>query len=275
MNQVVEVGTPVTHKGDESGLAPTTEVKPRLDIQEEEIPFTTVTRENPLLLKGKTQVITKGVNGHRSNFYSVSTVDGKEVKTLVNSVVAQEAVTQIVEVGTMVTHKGDESGLAPTTEVKSRLDAQEEEIPFTTVTRENPLLLKGKTQVITKGVNGHRSNFYSVSTSADGKEVKTLVNSVVVQEAVTQIVEVGTMVTHVGGENGQAAIAEEKPKLEIPSQPTPSTAPAEESKALPQGPAPMATEKKLPATGTQGSEWLMATGLMAALTAYGLSKKKD
>ena len=275
VNQVVEVGTPVTHKGDESGLAPTTEVKPRLDIQEEEIPFTTVTRENPLLLKGKTQVITKGVNGHRSNFYSVSTVDGKEVKTLVNSVVAQEAVTQIVEVGTMVTHKGDESGLAPTTEVKSRLDAQEEEIPFTTVTRENPLLLKGKTQVITKGVNGHRSNFYSVSTSADGKEVKTLVNSVVVQEAVTQIVEVGTMVTHVGGENGQAAIAEEKPKLEIPSQPTPSTAPAEESKALPQGPAPMATEKKLPATGTQGSEWLMATGLMAALTAYGLSKKKD
>ena len=274
VTQIVEVGTLVTHKGDESGLAPTTEVKPRLDIQEEEIPFTTVTRENPLLLKGKTQVITTGVNGHRSNFYSVSTVDGKEVKTLVNSVVAQETVTQIVEVGTMVTHVGDEHDLAPVAETKPRLDIQEEEIPFTTVTRENPLLLKGKTQVITKGVNGRRTNFYSVST-VDGKEVKTLVNSVVAQEAVTQIVEVGTMVTHVGGENGQAAIAEEKPKLEIPSQPTPSTAPAEESKALPQGPAPMATEKKLPATGTQGSEWLMATGLMAALTAYGLSKKKD
>ncbi|MQQ02928.1 LPXTG cell wall anchor domain-containing protein [Streptococcus mitis] len=174
----------------------------------------------------------------------------------------------------MVTHVGDEHDLAPVAETKPRLDIQEEEIPFTTVTRENPLLLKGKTQVITKGVNGRRTNFYSVST-VDGKEVKTLVNSVVAQEAVTQIVEVGTMVTHVGGENGQAAIAEEKPKLEIPSQPTPSTAPAEESKALPQGPAPMATEKKLPATGTQGSEWLMATGLMAALTAYGLSKKKD
>ena len=186
VNQVVEVGTPVTHKGDESGLAPTTEVKPRLDVQEEEIPFTTVTRENPLLLKGKTQVITKGVNGHRSNFYSVSTVDGKEVKTLVDSVVAKEAVTQIVEVGTMVTHVGDEHDLAPVAETKPRLDIQEEEIPFTTVTRENPLLLKGKTQVITKGVNGRRTNFYSVST-VDGKEVKTLVNSVVAQEAVTQI----------------------------------------------------------------------------------------
>ena len=275
VNQVVEVGAPVTHKGDESGLAPTTEVKPRLDVQEEEIPFTTVTRENPLLLKGKTQVLTKGVNGHRSNFYSVSTVDGKEVKTLVNSVVAQEAVTQIVEVGTLVTHKGDESGLAPTTEVKPRLDVQEEEIPFTTVTRENPLLLKGKTQVITKGVNGHRSNFYSVSTSADGKEVKTLVNSVVAQEAVTQIVEVGTMVTHVGDENGQAAIAEEKPKLEIPSQPAPATAPAEENKALPQGPAPVATEKKLPETGSHDSAGLVVAGLMATLAAYGLTKRKE
>ena len=274
VNQVVEVGAPVTHKGDESGLAPTTEVKPRLDIQEEEIPFTTVTRENPLLLKGKTQVITKGVNGRRTNFYSVSTVDDKEVKTLVDSLVTKEAVTQIVEVGTLVTHVGDEHDLAPVAETKPRLDIQEEEIPFTTVTRENPLLLKGKTQVIAKGVNGHRTNFYSVST-VDGKEVKTLVNSVVAQEAVTQIVEVGTMVTHVGDENGQAAIAEEKPKLEIPSQPAPSTAPAEESKALPQGPAPMATEKKLPATGTHDSAGLVVAGLMATLAAYGITKRKE
>ena len=275
VNQVVEVGAPVTHKGDESGLAPTTEVKPRLDVQEEEIPFTTVTRENPLLLKGKTQVITKGVNGHRSNFYSVSTVDGKEVKTLVDSLVTKEAVTQIVEVGTMVTHVGDEHDLAPVAETKPRLDIQEEEIPFTTVTRENPLLLKGKTQVLTKGVNGRRTNFYSVSTSADGKEVKTLVNSVVAQEAVTQIVEVGTMVTHVGDENGQAAIAEEKPKLEIPSQPAPATAPAEESKVLPQGPAPVATEKKLPETGSHDSAGLAVAGLMASLAAYGLTKRKE
>ena len=275
VNQVVEVGAPVTHKGDESGLAPTTEVKSRLDVQEEEIPFTTVTRENPLLLKGKTQVITKGVNGHHSNFYSVSTVDGKEVKTLVDSLVTKEAVTQIVEVGTLVTHVGDEHDLAPVAETKPRLDIQEEEIPFTTVTRENPLLLKGKAQVITKGVNGRRTNFYSVSTSADGKEVKALVNSVVAQEAVTQIVEVGTMVTHVGDENGQAAIAEEKPKLEIPSQPAPSTAPAEESKALPQGPAPVATEKKLPETGSHDSAGLVVAGLMASLAAYGLTKRKE
>ena len=39
--------------------------------------------------------------------------------------------------------------------------------------------------------------------------------------------------------------------------------------------APSAKEYKLPETGSQGSEWLIATGLMTALTAYGLSKKKD
>jgi len=97
-----------------------------------------------------------------------------------------------------------------------------------------------------------------VSTAADGSEVKTLVTSVVAQEPVTQIIEIGTPVTHVGDEKGLAPVAEEKPKLEIPNVP-----------------APVAKENKLPETGSQGSEWLIATGLMAALTAYGLSKKKD
>lgn len=49
----------------------------------------------------------------------------------------------------------------------------------------------------------------------------------------------------------------------------------EENKEAAQVEAPSAKENKLPETGSQGSEWLIATGLMAALTAYGLSKKKD
>ena len=243
VTQVVEIGAPITHKGDESGLAPAAEAKPRLDIQEEEIPFTTVTRENPLLLKGKTQVVTKGANGRRSHYYSVSTsADGKEVKTLVDSLVTQEAVTQVIEVGTLVTHVGDEHGLAPAAETKPRLDIQEEEIPFTTVTRENPQLPKGQTQVVTKGANGHRTAFYSVNTTADGKEERTLVNSVVTQEAVTQVVEVGTAV-------------------EKTEQTAPTTAKAD--------------EKQLPATGSQDSAGLVAAGLMATLAAYGLTKRKD
>ena len=243
VTQVVEIGAPITHKGDENGKAATAEAKPRLEIQEEEIPFTTVTRENPLLLKGKTQVVTKGANGRHSHYYSVSTsADGKEVKTLVDSLVTQEAVTQIVEVGTLVTHKGDEHGLAPAAETKPRLDIQEEEIPFTTVTRENPQLAKGQTQVVTKGANGHRTAFYSVSTTADGKEERTLVNSAVSQEVVAQVVEVGTAV-------------------EKTEQTAPTTVKAD--------------EKQLPATGSQDSAALVAVGLMATLAAYGLTKKKE
>ncbi|CEX05082.1 beta-N-acetylhexosaminidase [Streptococcus pneumoniae] len=266
-----------THSGslDENEVAANVETRPELITRTEEIPFEVIKKENPNLPAGQENIITAGVKGERTHYISVLTENGKTTETVLDSQVTKEVINQVVEVGAPVTHKGDESGLAPTTEVKPRLDIQKEEIPFTTVTRENPLLLKGKTQVITKGVNGHRSNFYSVSTSADGKEVKTLVNSVAAQEAVTQIVEVGTMVTHVGDENGQAAIAEEKPKLEIPSQPAPSTAPAEESKALPQDPAPVVTEKKLPETGTHDSAGLVVAGLMSTLAAYGLTKRKE
>ncbi|CON21081.1 beta-N-acetylhexosaminidase [Streptococcus pneumoniae] len=266
-----------THSGslDENEVAANVETRPELITRTEEIPFEVIKKENPNLPAGQENIITAGVKGERTHYISVLTENGKTTETVLDSQVTKEVINQVVEVGAPVTHKGDESGLAPTTEVKPRLDIQKEEIPFTTVTRENPLLLKGKTQVITKGVNGHRSNFYSVSTSADGKEVKTLVNSVVAQEAVTQIVEVGTMVTHVGDENGQAAIAEEKPKLEIPSQPAPSTAPAEESKALPQDPAPVVTEKKLPETGTHDSAELVVAGLMSTLAAYGFTKRKE
>ena len=49
----------------------------------------------------------------------------------------------------------------------------------------------------------------------------------------------------------------------------------EENKEAAQVEAPSAKENKLPETGNQESEWLIATGLMAALTAYGLSKKED
>ena len=265
-----------THSGslDENEVAANVETRPELITRTEEIPFDVIKKENPNLPAGQQNIITAGIKGEQTHYISVLTENGKTTETILDSLVTKEAVNQVVEVGTPVTHKGDESGLAPTTDVKPRLDVQEEEIPFTTVTRENSLLLKGKTQVLTKGVNGHRTNFYSVSTSADGKEVKTLVNSVVAQEAVTQIVEVGTLVTHVGDENGQAAIAEEKPKLEIPSQPALATAPAEENKALPQGPAPVATEKKLPETGSHDSAGLVVAGLMATLAAYGLTKRK-
>ena len=313
-----------THSGslDESETAATVENRPELLVKTEEIPFEIVKKENPNLPAGQEKVITEGVKGERTIYLSVVTENGKQTETVLERQVTKEAVNQVVEVGTLTTHVGDEKNQAPVVN-KPRVVIEDEEIPFTTITRETDALPKGETRVVTAGVNGRRSHFYSVTTAADGSEVKTLVTSVVAQEPVTQVIEVGNPVTHVGDEHGQAAIAEEKPaleipnvpapvieekpkleipnvptpvtedkpkleipneptpvteekpKLEIPNEPAPASVPAEENKALPQGPAPVAKENKLPETGSQGSEWLIATGLMTALTAYGLSKKKD
>ena len=282
-----------THSGslDENEVAANVENRPELITRTEEIPFETVKKENPNLPAGQEKVVTEGAKGERTIYVSVTTENGKETEIVLESKVTKEAVNQVVEVGTPVTHVGDEEGVAPVADAKPRVVIEEEEIPFTTITRETDALPKGETRVVTEGVKGRRSHFYSVSTAADGSEVKTLVTSVVAHEPVTQIIEVGTPVTHVGDEKGlapvaeekpaleipnvPAPVAEEKPKLEIPSKPAPATVPAEENKALPQAPAPVAKENKLPETGSQGSEWLITTGLMAALTAYGLSKKKD
>ncbi|MFS9314205.1 LPXTG-anchored beta-N-acetylhexosaminidase StrH [Streptococcus infantis] len=282
-----------THSGslDENEVAANVENRPELITRTEEIPFETVKKENPNLPAGQEKVVTEGAKGERTIYVSVTTENGKETETVLESKVTKEAVNQVVEIGTPVTHVGDEEGVAPVADAKPRVVIEDEEIPFTTITRETDALPKGETRVVTEGVKGRRSHFYSVSIAADGSEVKTLVTSVVAQEPVSQIIEVGTPVTHVGDEKGlapaadekpaleipnvPAPIAEEKPKLEIPSKPAPATVPAEENKPLPQAPAPVAKENKLPETGSQGSEWLIATGLMAALTAYGLSKKKD
>ena len=282
-----------THLGslDENELAANIENRPELLVKTEEIPFEVIKKDNPNLPAGQEKVVKAGVLGERTSYISVLTENGKSTETVLDSQVTKEAVNQVVEVGAPVTHKGDENGLAATTEAKPRLDLQEELIPFTTITRETDQLPKGQSRVVTEGVNGRRSHFYSVTTAADGSEVKTLVTSIVAQESVTQIVEVGTLVTHVGDENGQAAFKEEKTAQEIPSVPTPATeekpvleipgksapttVPAEQNKALPQGPAPVATEKKLPETGSHHSAGLVVAGLMTTLAAYGLTKRKE
>jgi len=233
-----------THSGslDENELAANVETKPELITRAEKIPFEIIKKENPNLPTGQEKIITPGVEGERTHYISVLTENGKQTETVLDSQVTKEPVTQVVEIGAPITHKGDEHGLAPAAETKPRLDIQEEEIPFTTVTRENPQLPLGQTQVIVTGVNGRRTIFYSVSTTADGKEERTLVNSAVSQEAVAQVVEVGTAV--------------EK---------------AEQAETT----TSKADEKQLPATGSQDSAGLVAAGLMATLAAYGLTKKKE
>ena len=174
------------------------------------------------------------------------------------------------------THSGslDENEVAANVETRPELITRTEEIQFEVIKKENPNLPAGQENIITAGVKGERTHYISVLTE-NGKTTETVLDNQVTKEVVNQVVEVGTLVTHVGDENGQASIAEEKSKLEIPSQPALSTAPAEENKALPQGPTSVATEKKLPETGSHDSAGLVVAGLMATLAAYGLTKRKE
>ena len=158
------------------------------------------------------------------------------------------------------THLGslDENEVAANVETRPELITRTEEIPFEVIKKENPNLPAGQENIITAGVKGERTHYISVLTE-NGKTTETVLDSQVTKEAVNQVVEVRTLVTHVGDENEQAAIAEDKPKLEIPRQPTRAKA----------------EEQQLPATGSQDSAGLVAAGLMATLAAYGLTKRKE
>ena len=113
-----------THSGslDENEVAANVETRPELITRTEEIPFEVIKKENPNLPAGQENIITAGVKGERTHYISVLTENGKTTETVLDSKVTKEAVNQVVEVGAPVTHKGDESGLALTTEAKSRLD---------------------------------------------------------------------------------------------------------------------------------------------------------
>ena len=70
-------------------------------------------------------------------------------------------------------------------------------------------------------------------------------------------------------------VAPAKPVVTEEAKKTESEKEEVENKEVAKVEAPSAKENKLPETGNQESEWLIATGLMTALTAYGLCKKKD
>ena len=70
-------------------------------------------------------------------------------------------------------------------------------------------------------------------------------------------------------------VAPAKPVVTEEAKKTESEKEKVENKEVAKVEAPSAKENKLPETGNQESEWLIATGLMTALTAYGLCKKKD
>ena len=74
--------------------------KPKVEVSTESIPFETVERPDPTLAKGQTTVLRAGQNGEQTVLTEVSTVNGQEVRKVLEKTVTKEAVPQIIAIGT-------------------------------------------------------------------------------------------------------------------------------------------------------------------------------
>ena len=74
--------------------------KPKVEVSTESIPFETVEQLDPTLAKGQTTVLRAGQNGEQTVLTEVSTVNGQEVRKVLEKTVTKEAVPQIIAIGT-------------------------------------------------------------------------------------------------------------------------------------------------------------------------------
>ena len=74
--------------------------KPKVEVSTESIPFETVEQPDPTLAKGQTTVLRAGQNGEQTVLTEVSTVNGQEVRKVLEKTVTKEAGPQIIAIGT-------------------------------------------------------------------------------------------------------------------------------------------------------------------------------
>lgn len=123
-----------------------------------DVPFKTITKDDPNLDWGTSRVETKGVTGKARVTYK----NGKEIK--------RETITEPV---TQIVHKGS----------RPVITTKDVPIDYKTVKRDDPTLDHGKTKVETKGVKG-----VARVTYRNGKEIKRET----IKEPVTEVIRVGT-----------------------------------------------------------------------------------
>ena len=74
--------------------------KSKVEVSTESIPFETVEQPDPTLAKGQTTILRAGQNGEQAILTEVSTVNGQEVRKVLEKTVTKEAVPQIIAIGT-------------------------------------------------------------------------------------------------------------------------------------------------------------------------------
>ena len=109
INKVIAVGTKeevaptpkVEYKTTpEEGVLSAAVEKPELVVSTEGIDFETITQNDATLPKGQTKVVKEGVNGERTIYTEVSTVNGEKSSKIVENSITKQPVNEIIAVGT-------------------------------------------------------------------------------------------------------------------------------------------------------------------------------
>ena len=273
--KVVTPGTPtIIHIG----------IKPK--VEEEELDFKVVKRDNPELPKGQEKVVQEGEKGKKTTTttYSVDPKTGVVTpnEPTVSIVKAEDALievgtgknfvgeietryvpdielefgkTKIVQNGTPevkdVTGKVVTPGTPTIIHIGIKPKVEEEELDFKVVKRDNPELPKGQEKVVQEGEKGKKktTTTYEVDPKTGKVTSKVTVDT---KDPQDKIIEVGT---------------KEEAKVVTPAPEAPKTPQA------PAAPAPQVAKAELPNTGEKASSALMVAGLaMAAMTAGFVAK---
>ena len=170
------------------------EVKPELEISQESVPYVTVEQADSSLMANQTNVVQAGVDGQRTILTEVTSLEGREERTVVSDTVTTAPVTEIIAVGTKVesTNTPQEGETSPVS-VKPELETSQTAVAYTTSRQEDSTLPKGQTKVIQAGVDGQRTVLTEVKT-VEGREERTVISDTVTTAPVTEIIAVGTKV---------------------------------------------------------------------------------
>ena len=249
--EITEVGTKIESSTQPLDGPKVLEVKkPSLVVEEEVLAYGHEERVNPSLPVGERRIVQAGVEGQTRRLIEVDTEGNR---TLLETEVVKEAVTEITEVGTKVESRVEPlDGVKDLTISNPALVIEEEKVAYGHEERANPSIQAGERRIVQAGVEGLRRNLVEVDSEGN----RSLKRTELVKEPVTEIVEVGTKV---------AEIPTEKPVAPVQVI---QTTKQEVSKAeKPEG-------KQLPSTGEEVDTNLLALGLVGVLGGFGLLAKK-
>ena len=192
--QVKEYRIQLTEEKTTAGKVEATvqEELPRLEVEEKELSYQTIEKEDANLYLGESRVEEEGQNGKERIFTEVSP-DGQRVEKLRE--VVQDPINRVLLVGIKKGTALPEDDIKDLVLYRPELLIEEEEVDFQVQERKNDMLPVGQTRIIQEGRKGIRVNLVELE---NGK--RTLKESYNKLETQDQILEVGT------------ALSEEKPK---------------------------------------------------------------